>query len=108
MHIPDTFEDLLVNDPEDLEVKDVESTQAHKLVPLVHLVGLTCKITDALVLLSLTEFELHVLYIRVFFRLSQNLRKWGNSVTFLISVSHFLQFKNDTGYNSLHIQLYAI
>lgn len=46
MHIPDTFEDLLVNDPEDLEVKDVESTQAHKLVPLVHLIGFTCKITD--------------------------------------------------------------
>lgn len=44
MHIPYTFEDLLVNDSEDLEVQDVEPTQAHKLIPLVHLIGLTCKI----------------------------------------------------------------
>ena len=39
-----------------------------------------------------------------FFRVEQNLRKWGKCVAFLICASHFLQFKkllieNNTEYN---------
>lgn len=50
------------------------------------------------------QFSSLYLYIRVFFRVSQILQKWGKSFTFIICVNHFLQSKkflkeNDNGYN---------
>ena len=50
INIPKSFEYFLVDDPKELELQYIQTTQTHELVALVNLIGFTCHQTIRLVL----------------------------------------------------------